>query len=133
MEDLDLLQQKLKRMRILENVELPSSVIELIAESEKSTVVDTIEETETSTEEIKSSEEEDEIEEESETEAKESLKKPDLKLPEMVRMANLCVVGGKAVNGVAEIHSEIVKADVFNDFYEVTRSICSFHAFSLCQ
>lgn len=37
----------------------------------------------------------------------------------MVRMANLCVIAGFAVNGVAEIHSEIVKADVFNDFYKL--------------
>ena len=34
-------------------------------------------------------------------------------------MANLSVVGGHSVNGVAEIHSEIVKQDVFNSFYEV--------------
>ncbi|XP_022642603.1 alpha-1,4 glucan phosphorylase L isozyme, chloroplastic/amyloplastic-like [Vigna radiata var. radiata] len=33
-------------------------------------------------------------------------------------MANLCVVGGHAVNGVAEIHSEIVKDEVFNAFYK---------------
>ena len=37
--------------------------------------------------------------------------------PVMVRMANLCVIAGHTVNGVAAIHSEIVKADVFNDFY----------------
>eukprot|EP00245_Coleochaete_scutata_P017854 TRINITY_DN8984_c0_g1_i1.p1 TRINITY_DN8984_c0_g1~~TRINITY_DN8984_c0_g1_i1.p1 ORF type:complete len:945 (+),score=249.52 TRINITY_DN8984_c0_g1_i1:69-2903(+) len=37
----------------------------------------------------------------------------------MVRMANLSVIGGKAVNGVAAIHSEIVKDDVFNDFYKL--------------
>ena len=90
MEDLDLLQQKLKQMRILENVELPSLVLELLAESEKSSVVDTAEETETSDEETESSDEEDELEEESETEPEGSLKKPDLKPPEMVRMANLC-------------------------------------------
>lgn len=40
--------------------------------------------------------------------------------PKLVRMANLCVVGGHAVNGVAEIHSEIVKDDVFNAFYKVS-------------
>ncbi|CAN1765648.1 Alpha-glucan phosphorylase 1 [Linum perenne] len=39
--------------------------------------------------------------------------------PKMVRMANLCVVGGHAVNGVAEIHSEIVKDEVFNSFYKL--------------
>jgi starch phosphorylase len=39
--------------------------------------------------------------------------------PVMVRMANLCVIAGHTVNGVAAIHSEIVKADVFNDFYKL--------------
>ena len=39
--------------------------------------------------------------------------------PAMVRMANLCVIAGHAVNGVAAIHSEIVKDDVFNDFYKL--------------
>ncbi|KAJ9707804.1 hypothetical protein PVL29_000057 [Vitis rotundifolia] len=119
-EDLDLLQQKLKQMRILDNVELPSSVLELLVKSEeKGPAVDTIEETETSNEGIKPSDKKDELEvEESETEEKVTFE-PDLKPPEMVRMANLCVVGGRAVNGVAEIHSEIVKTDVFNDFYEL--------------
>lgn len=36
-----------------------------------------------------------------------------------VRMANLCVIAGHKVNGVAAIHSEIVKEEVFNDFYKV--------------
>lgn len=36
-----------------------------------------------------------------------------------VNMANLCVVGSHAVNGVAAIHSEILKATVFRDFYEM--------------
>nr|GMD18299.1 Alpha-glucan phosphorylase, H isozyme [Ipomoea batatas] len=44
---------------------------------------------------------------------------PDQKRPKMVRMANLCVVSGHTVNGVAEIHSEIVKREVFNEFYKL--------------
>ena len=39
--------------------------------------------------------------------------------PAMVRMANLCMIAGHTVNGVAAIHSEIVKNDVFNDFYKL--------------
>ncbi|KAL7987249.1 hypothetical protein Chor_006168 [Crotalus horridus] len=36
-----------------------------------------------------------------------------------INMAHLCVIGSHAVNGVAQIHSEIVKNSVFKDFYEV--------------
>jgi starch phosphorylase len=35
-----------------------------------------------------------------------------------VRMANLAVVGSHRVNGVAQLHTEILKHDVFKDFYE---------------
>ena len=35
-----------------------------------------------------------------------------------VRMANLAVVGSKAVNGVAKLHSELLKEDTLKDFYE---------------
>uniref|UniRef100_A0A670ZEI4 Alpha-1,4 glucan phosphorylase n=1 Tax=Pseudonaja textilis TaxID=8673 RepID=A0A670ZEI4_PSETE len=35
-----------------------------------------------------------------------------------INMAHLCIVGSHAVNGVAWIHSEILKATVFKDFYE---------------
>nr|QKY15157.1 starch phosphorylase (SP) [Polytomella parva] len=37
----------------------------------------------------------------------------------LVNMAYLAVVGGTKVNGVAAIHSDIVKNDIFNDFYEL--------------
>ncbi|XP_040285586.1 glycogen phosphorylase, brain form [Bufo bufo] len=36
-----------------------------------------------------------------------------------INMAHLCVIGSHAVNGVAKIHSEIVKHTVFKDFYEI--------------
>ncbi|CAI5764857.1 glycogen phosphorylase, liver form [Podarcis lilfordi] len=36
-----------------------------------------------------------------------------------INMAHLCIVGSHAVNGVAKIHSEIVKSQVFKDFAEV--------------
>ena len=36
-----------------------------------------------------------------------------------VRMANLCLVGTSSVNGVAELHTEILKNDLFRDFYEL--------------
>jgi starch phosphorylase len=36
-----------------------------------------------------------------------------------VRMANLAVVGSFAVNGVAKLHSELLKSDVLKDFYEM--------------
>lgn len=36
-----------------------------------------------------------------------------------IRMAHLAVVGSQAVNGVAALHSELVKTTLFNDFYDL--------------
>ncbi|KAM0937838.1 putative glycogen phosphorylase [Dioscorea sansibarensis] len=158
-EDLGLLEQKLVRMRILENLDFPEPVAKLFVkpkkqkvESEEKILVESLvpsdivdneeseakagseeveaEEVETEevepeeveaenveTEEVKT--EEVEIVEEDPADKDPSFLKSDPKLPKMVRMANLCVVGGHAVNGVAEIHSEIVKDEVFNDFYKL--------------
>ncbi|MDE7162751.1 MAG: glycogen/starch/alpha-glucan phosphorylase [Clostridia bacterium] len=37
-----------------------------------------------------------------------------------VKMANLSVYGGHSVNGVAALHSEIIKKSIFKDFYDFT-------------
>jgi starch phosphorylase len=36
-----------------------------------------------------------------------------------VRMANLAIVGSHSVNGVSALHSQILKDDLFHDFYEL--------------
>ncbi|MCX5678249.1 MAG: glycogen/starch/alpha-glucan phosphorylase [Candidatus Omnitrophica bacterium] len=35
-----------------------------------------------------------------------------------VRMGNLCVIGSHSVNGVSELHTELLKTKLFKDFYE---------------
>jgi starch phosphorylase len=37
-----------------------------------------------------------------------------------INMGYLCVVGSHAVNGVAQIHSDLLKTTLFKDFYEMT-------------
>ncbi len=37
----------------------------------------------------------------------------------MIRMANLCVIGSHHINGVSQLHSDIIKDSVFADFYSV--------------
>lgn len=36
-----------------------------------------------------------------------------------INMAHLAIVGSHAINGVAQIHSEILKSQTFKDFYEM--------------
>ncbi|CAL1357678.1 unnamed protein product [Linum trigynum] len=117
-EDTEMLEKKLKEMRVLENVDLPEQFAHLIVKPREIDVAISLQELEESSEEYESAEEKDESEDES-TEEEKVMAEPPPKPPKMVRMANLCVVGGHAVNGVAEIHSEIVKDEVFNSFYKL--------------
>ncbi|XP_028796582.1 alpha-1,4 glucan phosphorylase L isozyme, chloroplastic/amyloplastic isoform X2 [Neltuma alba] len=125
--DLNLLEKKLKEMRILENVELPAAYADLFVkpkeavansgeelEDEEEDEKEEVEEGETAAIDKMDGTDESQIEDE-----EEQLPEPLPKPPKLVRMANLCVVGGHAVNGVAEIHSEIVKDEVFNSFYKL--------------
>lgn len=113
----DMLVKTLNAMRILENFDMPPAVIDLLPKGLETLNNDIDEELENS-DAILPGDEKNEIEEK-ETQKNEVKLEPLPVPPKMVRMANLCVVGGHAVNGVAEIHSEIVKNDVFNDFYKV--------------
>ena len=132
-------------MRILENVDFPASVKDLLVQPKESSIVDPDEEIQSSDEEVELIDEKVElideevelIDEEVElideeeptgegTQKKKVLPEPVPELPKMVRMANLSVVASHAVNGVAEIHSEIVKEEVFNEFFKVSLSMYTY-------
>ncbi|CAO2816356.1 unnamed protein product [Amaranthus hypochondriacus] len=113
-DDPELLMEKLNEMRILENFDLPSSVASLIKEK-----IPCQEEEDEGIEITEVQDELDAVEECEEDVEEKKVVKLAPKPSKMVRMANLCIVGGHAVNGVAEIHSQIVKEQVFRDFYEL--------------
>lgn len=114
------LEAKIASMRILENVDLPASIQALLppkpvvqeaaSNEAASSVIEAA--TQVANKVIK---------------AVSNVIQADKKEPEVipakpaptVRMANLCCIAGHKVNGVAAIHSEIVKEEVFNDFYKV--------------
>lgn len=113
------------KMKILENVELPPSVSSLFDSSSEESEDGSITEPEKDDDE----DEDDSVVEGSQEKKKtaEDLQEKEKTAPRptvakqygMVRMANLCVIAAHTVNGVAAIHSEIVKDEVFNDFYKI--------------
>ena len=128
------LEAKIASMRILENIDLPASIQALlppkpVVEKVKKAAKTPIQAAAAGVGKIaerlrlqivrsvKLADNEVEVEEEEE-EDEEVEVVPEKPAP-TVRMANLCVIAGHTVNGVAAIHSEIVKDEVFNDFYKV--------------
>ncbi|KAK6129189.1 hypothetical protein DH2020_037068 [Rehmannia glutinosa] len=113
----EMLEKKLVSMRILENFDLPASVAGLFVKPEESPFDKTGEKVEATDAVTVADKDELEVEKKQKNEV--ANKEPVYIPPKMVRMANLCVVAGHTVNGVAEIHSEIVKNEVFNDFFQL--------------
>lgn len=103
------LEAKIASMRILENIDLPASIQSLLPPKPVKEKVKKAPKV--------AAKKGDAVEEEAVEEEEEEVvpQKP----AATVRMANLCVIAGHKVNGVAAIHSQIVVDEVFNDFYKV--------------
>lgn len=43
----------------------------------------------------------------------------DEQAPQRVKMANLCIIGSKSINGVSKLHTELLKTRVFPQFYKL--------------
>ena len=39
--------------------------------------------------------------------------------PKQIRMANICIIASNKINGVAKIHSNLIRKNLFKDFYEL--------------
>lgn len=39
--------------------------------------------------------------------------------PKKIRMANLAIIGSHSINGVSELHTELLKTQLFRDFYDI--------------
>lgn len=116
------LQEMVARMRVLENVELPQSFGKSLLSKPKSP----IEVTKTQEKvKVKTSTGKEKIDIKDKMKDKDELRKAliaktEATKPEiLVRMANLSVITVNKINGVAAIHTEIVKNEVFKDFYKV--------------
>ncbi|KAG0562497.1 hypothetical protein KC19_9G151300 [Ceratodon purpureus] len=115
----DELEQKVRNMRILENVELPESFKKEKLDSSQSPTK--IAKTDVKLPRGKENMADLKAKNKERDEARKAaidqgrVPKPEV----LVRMANLSVIVGHKVNGVAAIHSEIVKKDVFKDFYQI--------------
>ncbi|MCO5570817.1 hypothetical protein L7F22_024545 [Adiantum nelumboides] len=108
-------EETINKMRILENLELSPHITSLFESSIEESDEVSISESDKDKDDDEDVTDAEGLEEEVKTIAKPPVAKP----PGMVRMANLCVIAAHTVNGVAAIHSDIIKNEVFNDFYKI--------------
>ena len=126
----DELEQKVRSMRILENVELPDSIKKTLPDKERpDSPTKVTNKTEVQVPRGKESMDIKAKNKERDEARKAAIDQGRVPKPEvLVRMANLSVIVGHKVNGVAAIHSEIVKNEVFKDFYQVTDAAIGINA-----